>query len=273
MRLKYKVIVITGGSGVLCSQMAIHLSKLGAKIVLLGRTISKLEAVEKQIIEAGGVALSYAADVLDKEALLTVHSEIIDRLGTCDILINGAGGNHPEATTANTRFGENEIAGKTFFDLDHKAVGNVFNINFLGTFLPSQIFGQDMIGKEGCSIINISSMSAFSPMTKVMAYSAAKAAISNFTEWMAVHFASANIRVNAIAPGFFLSEQNRKLLTHEDGSLTYRGNTIIGQTPMRRFGNPEDLLGTLEWLCGSGTAFVTGIVVPVDGGFNAFSGV
>ncbi len=273
MSLKDKVIVITGGSGVLCSEMAIHLSKLGAKIALLGRTLSKLKTIERRIKTEGGIALSFSVDVLDKEGLLKVNGEITKQFGTCDILINGAGGNHPDATTPNTRFGENEVPNKGFFDLDHNAVGKVFNINFLGSFLPSQIFGKDMNGKKGCTIINISSMSAYSPMTKVMAYSAAKAAISNFTEWMAVHFASADIRVNAIAPGFFLSEQNRTLLTKDDGSLTDRGNTIISQTPMRRFGKPEDLLGTLEWLCGDASQFVTGIIVPVDGGFNAFSGV
>ncbi len=273
MSLKNKVVVITGGSGVLCSEMAIHLSKLGAKIVLLGRTLSKLENVEKKIKARDGTVLIFSVDVLDKEGLLIVQKQITKQFGTCDILINGAGGNHPDATTANTHYGDNEASNKNFFDLDHNAVSKVFNINFLGSFLPSQIFGKDMLNKTGCSIINISSMSAFSPMTKVLAYSAAKAAISNFTEWMAVHFASAGIRVNAIAPGFFLSEQNKVLLTNKDGSLTERGNTIISQTPMGRFGKPEDLVGTLEWLCSNTSAFVTGVVVPVDGGFNAYSGV
>ncbi len=268
-----KVIVVTGGSGVLCSEMAMYLASKGAKIALLGRTFSKLESVTKKIKSKGGQAVSIATDVLDKEGLLKARKEIHNTLGTCDILINGAGGNHPNATTGNTRFGEEEVPGKGFFDLDHVAVNKVLDVNFMGTFLPSQIFGKDMLGKQGCSIINISSMSAYSPMTKVMGYSAAKAAVSNFTEWMAVHFASVEIRVNAIAPGFFLTEQNRALLTNKDGNLTERGNTIINQTPMRKFGKPEDLLGTLEWLCSDASSFVTGVVVPVDGGFNAFSGV
>ncbi|WP_109831079.1 SDR family oxidoreductase [Reichenbachiella versicolor] len=271
--MKDKVAVVTGGSGVLCSVMAKHLSLQGFKIALIGRTLSKLENVANEIKETGGTVLAIAADVLDKDALLSAHQSIKSELGTCDVLINGAGGNHPDATTSMTEFDSTTNEGKGFFDLDHKAVGGVFDLNFLGTFLPSQIFGKDMIGKEGCSIINLSSMSAYSPMTKVMAYSAAKAAISNFTEWMAVHFASAGIRVNAIAPGFFLTDQNRALLTNSDGSLTDRGNTILSQTPMKRFGKPEELVGTLEWLIDDSSTFITGIVVPVDGGFNAFSGV
>ena len=270
--MKGKVIVVTGGSGVLCSAMAIHLAKLGGKIALIGRTQSKLDVVASQIINAGGKAIAIAADVLEKEALDTAHERILSELGPCDILINGAGGNHPNATTSTTRHGvENTVKG--FFDLDPKAVGGVFDLNFIGTFLPSQIFGKDMLDRNGCTIINLSSMSAYAPLTKVMAYSAAKAAVSNFTQWMAVHFASASIRVNAIAPGFFLTEQNRALLTNEDGSLTARGNTIISQTPMRRFGQPEELLGVLEWLCSDSASFVTGTVIPIDGGFNAFSGV
>ncbi|MEM6643506.1 MAG: SDR family oxidoreductase [Bacteroidota bacterium] len=271
--MKDKVVVVTGGSGVLCSAMAIRLAELGAKVAIIGRTQSKLNLVAEQIESKEGKVLALAADVLDKDAILATHEKVKEEFGPCDILINGAGGNHPSATTSNVSFNEPD-EGKGFFDLDHKAVGQVFDLNFLGTFLPSQIFGKDMIEKTGGSIINISSMSAYSPMTKVMAYSAAKAAISNFTEWMAVHFASAKIRVNAIAPGFFLTEQNRGLLTNQDGSLTHRGNTIVSQTPMRRFGQPEELLGTLEWLCDeSKSGFVTGTVIPVDGGFNAFSGV
>lgn len=271
--MKDKVVVVTGGSGVLCGAMAKHLASQGAKVVIIGRSQQKLDAVAQDVEKSGGEILPLSADVLDEGALNKVHAEVLSHFGKCDVLINGAGGNHPDATTASTKFEAETKAGKGFFDLDFKAVGQVFDLNFLGTFLPSQIFGRDMIGRQGCSIINLSSMSAYSPMTKVMAYSAAKAAISNFTEWMAVHFAEAGIRVNAIAPGFFLTEQNRNLLTNQDGSLTDRGNTIISQTPMRRFGNPEDLLSTLDWLCTDSSGFVTGVVIPVDGGFNAFSGV
>ncbi len=268
-----KVAVVTGGSGVLCSVMAIHLAQLGCKVALIGRTQSKLDVVCKTIRGLGGVAVAIAADVLDRQALLNAQALVHQQLGRCDILINGAGGNHPSATTSQTRFDASQSDGKSFFNMDLSAFSSVFELNFMGTFLPTQVFALDMIGRQGCSIVNVSSMSAFAPMTKVPAYSAAKAAISNFTQWMAVHFASAGIRVNAIAPGFFLTEQNRSLLTNADGSLTDRGHTIISQTPMRRFGIPEDLVSTLEWLCDDSSAFVTGVVVPVDGGFMAFSGV
>ena len=271
--IESKVVVVTGGSGVLCSAMAIHLAGQGASVALLGRTEVKLQAVADRIRSFGGSALVMPVDVLDRKALTDVHVHINSKIGPCDILINGAGGNHPKATTDVVEFDDEEPSEKGFFDLDPSAVSDVFDLNFLGTFLPSQIFGRDMIGRQGCSILNVSSLSAYKPLTKVLAYSAAKAAISNFTEWMAVHFAKSGIRVNAMAPGFFLTEQNRTLLTNADGSLTDRGTTILSQTPMGRFGKPEDLLTTLDWLCSDGSSFVTGIVIPVDGGFNAFGGV
>jgi Dehydrogenases with different specificities (related to short-chain alcohol dehydrogenases) len=193
-------------------------------------------------------------------------------------LVNGAGGNHPLGTTSNPFFALDDLKNtaegfKTFFDLDAKGIEFTFNLNFLGTLLPTQVFALDMVGRSGCSVLNISSMNAFTPLTKIPAYSGAKAAVSNFTQWLAVHFSKVGIRVNAIAPGFFLTDQNRSLLTNADGSLTQRGQQIIDQTPMNRYGQPEDLVGPTLWLCGSDAAFVTGVVVPIDGGFAAYSGV
>jgi NAD(P)-dependent dehydrogenase (short-subunit alcohol dehydrogenase family) len=201
-----------------------------------------------------------------------------DSFGKVDILINGAGGNHPLGTTSNPFLELEDLKNttegfKTFFDLDPKGVEFTFNLNFLGTLIPTQVFAEDMVGRKGCSVLNISSMNAFTPLTKIPAYSGAKAAVSNFTQWLAVHFSKVGIRVNALAPGFFLTDQNRSLLTNEDGSLTKRGQQIIDQTPMNRYGEPEDLVGTTLWLCSEGSKFVTGVVVPIDGGFAAYSGV
>ena len=273
-----KVIVLTGAGGVLCSTLAKALAKEGHKIAVLDLKKEAAQQVADEISSSGGVAIGVVANVLEKESLQAAKKEINTQLGPCDILINGAGGNHPLGTTSNPYLEEQDLANttegfKTFFDLDTAGIQFTFNLNFIGTLLPTQVFATDMVGRKGCSILNISSMNAFTPLTKIPAYSGAKAAVSNFTQWLAVHFSKVGIRVNALAPGFFLTDQNRALLTENDGSLTSRGDTIIGQTPMGRFGEPEDLIGTTLWLCGEGASFVTGVVVPIDGGFSAFSGV
>ncbi len=273
-----KVIVITGAGGVLCSTLAKALAIAGHRIALLDLKIEAANRVAEEIHAAGGIATAYAANVLEKASLEKAKEEVNNQLGSCDILINGAGGNHPLGTTTNPFLSEEDLINKTvdiktFFDLDIEGIKFVFDLNFIGTLLPTQVFAADMVGKEGCSILNISSMNAFTPLTKIPAYSAAKAAVSNFTQWLAVHFSKVGIRVNALAPGFFLTDQNRSLLTTANGDLTPRGNTILSQTPMGRFGNPEDLVGTTLWLCGEGSAFVTGVVIPIDGGFSAYSGV
>lgn len=271
--LNGRVAVITGGSGVLCSRMAEELARHGMKLAILNRTAEKGQQVVDSISQAGGTAMVIAANVLDKASLVAAREQILAAYGRVDMLINGAGGNHPDAITAAETY-EEEADGKSFFDLEESGFSQVFSSNFTGTFLASQVFGRALLQAEAPVIINVSSMSAYSPMTKVPAYSAAKASINNFTMWMAVHFAEAGLRVNAIAPGFFLTQQNRNLLLNEDGSYTARSNKIITATPMKRFGQPEDLLGTLLWLADeSYSGFVTGITVPVDGGFMAYSGV
>jgi len=273
-----KVVVVTGGGGVLCSTLAKALAKEGHKIAVLDLKIDAANEVAEQINTEGGMAIGIAANVLEKDSLENAKNEVNSQLGFCDILINGAGGNHPLGTTSNPYLEEQDLLNKedsfkTFFDLDPSGIKFTFDLNFIGTLLPTQVFAKDMVGKEGCSILNISSMNAFTPLTKIPAYSGAKAAVSNFTQWLAVHFSKVGIRVNALAPGFFLTDQNRTLLTTEKGDLTLRGNTIIEQTPMGKFGKPEDLVGTTLWLCGEGSSFVTGVVIPIDGGFSAFSGV
>lgn len=271
--LSGRVAVVTGGSGVLCSEMSRELARHGVKIAILNRTIEKGEEVVASIRESGGTAINLSANVLDRSSLEQAREEIVDHFGKVDILINGAGGNHADAITAPETYGE-DSEGKTFFDLEEEGFSQVFATNFTGTFLTSQVFGKELLKQDAPTMINISSMSAYAPMTKVPAYSAAKAGINNFTMWMATHFANTGMRINAIAPGFFLTNQNKDLLLNEDGSLTTRSNKIITNTPMNRFGEPKELLGTLLWLVDeSYSGFVTGITVPVDGGFMAFSGV
>lgn len=277
-----KVAVVTGGSGVLCSGFAKALGACGASVAVIGRNLEKAQKVADEIIAEGGKAMGISADVLDKSALESARQQILDAFGTCDILINGAGGNNPKGTTTKEYlFPEDMERLKaqasdivTFFDLDFSGVQYVLDLNFLGTLLPTQVFARDMAEKPGAVILNVSSMNAFRPLTKIPAYSAAKAAVSNFTQWLAIHFAPVGIRVNAIAPGFFVTEQNRTLLMNPDGSLTPRSEKILAHTPMNRFGTPDDLTGTLLWLVDDkSSGFVNGVVVPVDGGFAAYSGV
>ncbi len=262
-----RVIVATGGGGVLVGAMARGLASEGAKIAILDLFPEKAEAVAAEINAAGGEAIALKADVLDKASLEAARDEILARFGRVDALINGAGGNKAQATTS---------PDLSFFDLPQDAFKWVFDLNFIGTLLPSQVFGKLMAEQGEGVILNISSMNAFRPLTRIPAYSAAKAAVSNFTQWLAVHLAqeyTPNLRVNAIAPGFFLTEQNRFLLLDEKENLTPRGQTIIDHTPAGRFGDPNDLLGAVLWLLSPASAFVTGVVIPIDGGFSAFSGV
>ena len=266
--LSGKVAAITGGGGVLCGTMARALGKLGVKVAVLDIIEEAAKKVADDIIKSGGQAIAIKTDVLKKESLQEACARVVESFGKVDILVNGAGGNKPEATTSE------ELE---FFDLRESAVRWVFDLNFIGTFLASQVFSREMAGRGEGTIINVSSMNYFRPLTRVPAYSAAKAAVSNFTQWLAVHMShnySKKIRVNAIAPGFFLTEQNRFLLTDEKtGELTPRGKTIIDHTPMGKFGAPEDLIGTIIWLLSPASEFVHGIIVPIDGGFSAFSGV
>ena len=277
--LSGKVAVVTGGSGVLCSAMAIALAECGAAVAVAGRNLDKAQRVVDQITAAGGKAMAVACDVLEKASLDAANEAVEKELGPVSILINGAGGNHPKGTTAMEYLNPDDLLKEnrdfvTFYDLDPKGIEFVFNLNFLGTLLPTQAFTKKMALSRSGVIINVSSMNAFRPLTKIPAYSAAKAAVSNFTQWMAVHMAKAGIRVNAIAPGFFLTDQNRALLTHPDGSLTPRSEKILAHTPMGHFGESDDLIGALLWLVSDKAAgFVTGVIVPVDGGFSAYSGV
>jgi len=260
-----KVAVVTGGAGVLCATLCRALAEAGAKVAVLDL---RPEPAEALAAELGNGAVGIACNVLEKPSIESAAQKVIELFGRVDILINGAGGNKPQATTN---------AEQSFFDLPADALRWVFDLNLMGTILPSQVFGKIMAEQKYGVILNISSMNAFRPLTRIAAYSAAKAGVSNFTQWLAVHMAqeySPEIRVNAIAPGFFLTEQNRFLLTDkETGNLTPRGQTIIGHTPMNRFGTPDDLIGATMWLVSPAASFVTGIVVPVDGGFSAFSGV
>lgn len=274
--LTKKVAVVTGAGGVLCSAFAKSLARAGAKVALLDLNYEAAKKVASEIESEGGTAQAYECNVLDKASCASVAERVRTELGNCDILINGAGGNNPRATTDKEYYEPGDIDSdtKSFFDLDSNGVSFVFNLNFLGTLIPTQAFAQQMIGRSGCNIINISSMNAFTPLTKIPAYSGAKAAISNFTQWLAVHFSKVGIRVNAIAPGFFSTAQNAKLLFNDDGTPTARTGKILAATPMNRFGEAHELEGALLFLLNNDAAsFITGVVLPVDGGFSAYSGV
>ena len=274
--LSGKVAVVTGAGGVLCSYFAKVLSRAGAKVALLDLNLAAAQTYADEIVAEGGIAKAYECNVLKKENCMEVADKVLAELGKCDILVNGAGGNSPRATTDKEYYESGDIDAdtKSFFDLDADGVGFVFNLNFLGTLIPTQAFAAHMLDREGCSIINISSMNAFTPLTKIPAYSGAKAAISNFTQWLAVHFSKQGIRVNAIAPGFFSTQQNAKLLWNEDGTPTARTGKILAATPMGRFGKTEELEGGLLFLLDNKAAgFITGVVLPIDGGFSAYSGV
>ncbi len=272
-----KVAVVTGAGGVLCSRMAAAIAACGAKVALLDLHVAAAQAHADEITADGFIAKGYEANVLNKESLAACHQQVLADFGKCDILINGAGGNNPKAQTDKEYYepgDELDPSTKSFFELSEDGVSFVFNLNFLGTLLPTQEFATDMIGKEGCTIVNISSMNAFTPLTKIPAYSAAKAGVSNFTQWLAVHFSKVGIRVNAIAPGFFTTQQNKALLFNADGTPSERAAKIIAATPMGRYGETDELLGSLLFLLSEKAAsFITGVVIPIDGGFSAYSGV
>lgn len=276
INLKGRTAAVTGAAGVICSGFAAALAKVGARVALIDINLEKAEEFAAEINKNGGEAKAYLANVLDKDSLTECYNKVTADFGRIDILINGAGGNHPSATTSKEYYeagDEDKLDIKTFFNLEASGIKKIFDLNFTGILLTTQVFARGMV-EGGGTVINISSMNAFRPLTKIPAYSAAKAAVSNFTEWLAVHFASAGIRVNAIAPGFFSTNQNKTLLFNADGSLTERSHKIISHTPMGRFGEIDDLVGTLYWLTDDNfSRFVTGIVVPVDGGFSAYSGV
>lgn len=275
--LKDKTAVVTGGGGILCSAFAKAIALCGAKVAILDLREENAKNVADEITKLGGCAIGIAANVLDKQSLVNAKEIINEKLGKCDILINGAGGNNPKGTTTKDYYelgDENKDDIASFFDLDQSGVEFVFNLNFIGTLLPTQVFAPDLMGKKDATIINVSSMNAFCPLTRIPAYSGAKAAVSNFTQWLAVHFSKVGIRVNAIAPGFFLTDQNRALLIDENGDYTPRSKKILSQTPMDRFGDKDELIGTLLYLlCYEASSFVNGVVIPVDGGFSAYSGV
>ena len=271
-----KVAVVTGAGGVLCSAFSKTLARAGAKVALLDLNFDAAKQFADEITAEGGIAKAYKCNVLDKAACYEVADEVKKDFGPCDILVNGAGGNNPKATTDKEYFelGDIDADTKSFFDLESDGIGFVFNLNFLGTLIPTQAFARQMVGREGCNILNISSMNAYTPLTKIPAYSGAKAAISNFTQWLAVHFSKVGIRVNAIAPGFFSTKQNAKLLFNDNGTPTARTGKILAATPMGRFGEANELEGGLLFLLNNEAAsFITGVVLPIDGGYSAYSGV
>jgi NAD(P)-dependent dehydrogenase (short-subunit alcohol dehydrogenase family) len=270
-----KVVAITGGGGELCGAMAEALGATGVKVAVLDINLESAEARSLTVIQSGGTAKAFRCDVLDTVQIRECYEAVCSLWSPPDFLINGAGGNNPRATTSEEFHGPVGSSGpgaQSFFDLDPVGFRQVFDLNFMGTFLVSQAFSQGMIKKGRGSIVNISSMSAFIPLTKVAAYSAAKAAVSNFTRWLAVHFSPTGVRVNAMAPGFFMTEQNKFLLLNQKtGELLPRAQKVIAHTPMGRFGQPDDLIGTLVWLLSDASSFVTGVVVPIDGGFSSYS--
>lgn len=278
-KLKGRVAVVTGGGGVLCGDFAKALAHQGVKVAVLDLNEAAAQKVADEITAAGGEAIAVPCNVLEPESMEAARKIVNERLGTCDILLNGAGGNNPKGTTTKETLEavdlvEKDENVKTFFDLDPQGISFVFNLNFLGTLIPTQVFARDMAAKDNTCIVMITSMNAFRPLTKIPAYSAAKAAVKNFTEFMAVHFAEVGIRVNSIAPGFFSTNQNKTLLWNEDGTPTARTGKILAATPMKRFGEPEELEGALLFLCDeSYSSFITGTTIAVDGGFNAYSGV
>jgi len=269
-----KVVVITGAGGVICGAMARAFAQSGAKVAALDLNEEAVLALSDELTKEGFICRGYKASVLDPAALEEVHQKILAELGPCDILVNGAGGNNSKATTDNEYQHEAQTGKKSFFDLDKEGVDFVFKLNFQGTLIPTQVFAKDMVEKKSGNILNISSMNAFTPLTKIPAYSAAKAGISNFTQWLATYFAGTGIRCNALAPGFLVSAQNKALLFDEEGNPTARSKKILGGTPMERFVDASELLGATLFLCDDRSASaITGVVLPVDGGFSAYSGV
>lgn len=277
--LKGRVAVVTGGGGVLCGDFAKALARQGVKVAVLDLNEAAAQKVVDEITAEGGEAIAVGCNVLEPESMENARKIVNEKLGTCDILLNGAGGNNPKGTTTKETLEAVDLTNKdenikTFFDLDPQGISFVFNLNFLGTLIPTQVFARDMAQKKNTCIVMVSSMNAYRPLTKIPAYSAAKAAVTNFTQFMAVHFADVGIRVNAIAPGFFSTNQNKTLLWNPDGTPTARTGKILAATPMKRFGEPEELDGTLLFLCDEAySGFITGTTIPVDGGFNAYSGV
>lgn len=271
-----KTIAITGAGGIICSAFAKAVAKVGAKVALLDINLANAEKYAAEIVAEGGIAKAFMANILEKESLEACYTAVVAEFGPVDILINGAGGNHPSASTTKEYYEAGDIDKSditTFFNIDKKGIDFVFNINFTGILMTTQVFARGMVANGGV-ILNVSSMNAYCPLTKIPAYSAAKAAVSNFTQWLAVHFADSKIRVNAIAPGFFVTAQNQALLFDDKGEPTPRTHKILSNTPMGRFGEVDELLGTLLWLLDDKfSAFVTGITVPVDGGFSSYSGV